>query len=423
MLGVSQGPMEEALEALERAVQEIEALEAIFGYDEGGFTVHSESALAAALSVVEAGAGELAKGWAAPQLDIELKLQLDEVEPIDGAEPPTARLRCSLPPGYPALCCATVSVSIEGLSRSAADSVTAALTEKAATLVGEEAVMELVQELQGVAPDALAEAAAEMAATTASAKQHGSVGAVEFGRRWIWAQTVTKPPNRVMAVGWANDLGLGGYLKPGSPGIFVFEGEAAACDTFIKQLKAVPNSCLRALSIRGAVTTPLIQADGSSSDQDVTAVIDGLRRLPPKFVDLDISDMGGFGGKCKDCGVGDEFLEFVMQHRAGGGDEPDPELEPEPEQAAASEGKRKQRLSELAEQAGGTGGGPGGELIFCTFHHLLAGKSHTKVSNNKHSLLSRDCSDRSRFIHRSRRCAPKRSLSGSAGWSCTARLG
>jgi hypothetical protein len=48
-----------------------------------------------------------------------------------------------------------------------------------------------------------------------------------------------------MAVGWANDLQLGGYLKPGSPGIFVFEGEAAACDEFIKQLKAVPNSCLR----------------------------------------------------------------------------------------------------------------------------------------------------------------------------------
>ena len=54
-----------------------------------------------------------------------------------------------------------------------------------------------------------------------------------------------KPPNRAMAAGWANDLQLGGYLKPGSPGIFVFEGEAAACDEFIKQLKAVPNSCLR----------------------------------------------------------------------------------------------------------------------------------------------------------------------------------
>ena len=26
-------------------------------------------------------------------------------------------------------------------------------------------------------------------------------------------------------MGWANGLGLGGYLKPGSPGIFVFEGE------------------------------------------------------------------------------------------------------------------------------------------------------------------------------------------------------
>eukprot|EP01043_Picozoa_sp_COSAG02_P057052 COSAG02_NODE_6864_length_3318_cov_1.732526_6_plen_55_part_01 len=41
------------LEALERAVEEIGALEAIFGYEDGAFTVQSESALAAARSAVE----------------------------------------------------------------------------------------------------------------------------------------------------------------------------------------------------------------------------------------------------------------------------------------------------------------------------------------------------------------------------------
>ena len=110
-------------------------------------------------------------------------------------------------------------------------------------MLGEEAVMELVQELQELAPDLLMKERA--LATAATSATSSSAPAPQFGRRWILAQTVTKPPNRAMTVNWANDLCLGGFLKPGSPGIFVFEGDAAACDDFIKQLKAVPNSCLR----------------------------------------------------------------------------------------------------------------------------------------------------------------------------------
>ena len=47
---------------------------------------------------------------------------------------------------------------------------------------------------------------------------------------------------------------------------------------------------------------------------------------------------------------------MVARHGQGdNGDHPEPEPEPEP-----------------------TSGGGGEELIFCTFHHLLAGKSHVK---------------------------------------------
>ena len=45
---------EAALESLERAVQEVEALDAIFGYEDGGFTLHSEGALSEARSATEA---------------------------------------------------------------------------------------------------------------------------------------------------------------------------------------------------------------------------------------------------------------------------------------------------------------------------------------------------------------------------------
>lgn len=235
------------LEALERAVEEIGALEAIFGYEDGAFTVQSESALAAARSAVE-DPTELPEGWSAPQLDIELRLmlELDDSDAEDGR--PAARLRCTMAPGYPTVCCARVSVSIEGLRRGPADRLTERLAEKSSSLVGEEAVMELVQELQDIAPDTMRAQRAALAAEATSPKSGLPACAPQFGRRWVWAQTVTKPPNRALAVSWANDLLLGGFLKPGSPGIFVLEGEASACDDFIKQLKAVPNSCLRCAS-------------------------------------------------------------------------------------------------------------------------------------------------------------------------------
>lgn len=237
----------ELWEALGRAVEEIGALEAIFGYEEGGFVVHSGQELAVARSTVEGDAEELPEEWRAPELEIELQLKL-ELEENDGVDDdrPTARLRCAMPPGYPAICSASVSVSIEGLRRGAADVLTARLSEKASSLLGDEAIMELVQELQEVAPELLMKERAALASAATSAKP-SAAPTLQFGRRWIWAQTVTKPPNRAMAVNWANDLCLGGFLKPGSPGIFVFEGEAAACDDFIKQLKAVPNSCLRSV--------------------------------------------------------------------------------------------------------------------------------------------------------------------------------
>ena len=330
----------EQLEALERAVQEVEALDAIYGYDEGGFTIHSEAELLAAQAAVES--AELAAG-AAPQLDIELQIELDEDD--DGSDAPAvptkARLRCSLPPGYP-LICAAVSVSVEGLRRASADELSAKLTDKAAELAGGEAVSELVQELQEIAPAVVAgERAAKLAAST-KPSEPGEAPA-QFGRRWITAQTVTKRPNRQMAVVWANDLELGGFLKPGSPGIFVFEGEASACDTFIHQLRNVQNSCLRALSVRGAVSMAL------SSDDTTGAAVDAQRKLPRPFVDLDVCAMGVLSAKANEAGLDEEFREFILGRRAS---KPAESVEPEPE--------------------------AGSELIFCTFHHLLAGKSHTK---------------------------------------------
>jgi hypothetical protein len=231
------------LESLGRAVEEVEALESIYGYDEGGFEVVSEAALALARAAVDGGA--TAEDWQAPRLDIELQLQVEpdeEAAAVPGGRceaGSTVRLRCGLPPGYPSAASAVVSVSVEGLTRSSQDQLTQRLQAKADELAGEEAVVELVQELQEAAAAALA---AELAAATSSGKSGGHAAAAaaappRFGRRWIVSHHLKNPTKRSNIVAWARELTLGGLSKPGYPGCVVVEGEAASCDEFWLWLK------------------------------------------------------------------------------------------------------------------------------------------------------------------------------------------
>ena len=166
--------MASPLEALERAVDEVDALEAIFGYDEGGFTVHSAAELAAARSAVEAGAAAVDDDWQAPALELELRV---EIEAEDEGAAQAARLRCTLPGGYPDSCCAVVSVAMEGVRRATQDALTEQLGQAAAALLGEEAVTELVQQLQEIAPAALAE---ERATTTQPAESEAAAAGGHF---------------------------------------------------------------------------------------------------------------------------------------------------------------------------------------------------------------------------------------------------
>lgn len=233
------------MEVLERAVQEIEALEAIFGYEEGGFTVHSAPELAAARAVVEAGAAPDGEEWVAPRLEIELRVGIALDDDDASAAPLSARLRCSLPAGYPETSCASVSVAIDGVRRATQDELTASLTEKAGALLGDEAVMELVQELQDTAPGVLAaeRAAAAAAAVPRECKEPAAAAAGGFGRRWMWAHHISSAARRGLIVKEARSLKLGGYLKPGCvvvhlPSVATLAQHAPRCGARMRQGKA-----------------------------------------------------------------------------------------------------------------------------------------------------------------------------------------
>ena len=284
------GSSEHQLEALERAVREIEALEAIYGHD-NSLTVHSEAELLAAQAAVEAG-----RVTAAPRLDVELNIPLD----VAPAGTVAATLRCGLPPGYPQ-CTAEVSARVPGLRRGAHDELCAQLRQKAEALTGHEAVMDLVQELQHLAVQAL-----QMTQTESSAKEQAAEPPPQsaLGRRWIWVHHIKSGDRRKAIAQEAGERGLGGYLKAGYPGIVVIEGDAVACDDFvnwIKGSKSRPGGFGRNWGhhVRGEINTP-----------------HGTRLLPAEFSELE--DMKELGALCKGHGLEKEFLEFVLQHRGTG---------------------------------------------------------------------------------------------------------
>ena len=283
-------------ESLERALNEIDALEAIYGsitgdYEEGSqFLVISKSELAMARDALENDQCEKV-----PHLDIEVQTIVRR----ESGEGLVLRLRCSLPPGYPQVA-TTVVASIDGLKRSSREELSQHLNRKAEAIVGMEAVMDLVEEFKFVAPTYLEEKTADDAeAINNGANSEGFHE--KFGRRWIWVHHIKDTSRRKSIVTEARNLSLGGYLKFGYPGIVLVEGEATACDefvTWIKGNKSRPGGFGRNWGhhCRGEL---------NFSKES--------KKLPTTFEELE--DLAALGGLCKDCGLEDEFLQFVMQHK------------------------------------------------------------------------------------------------------------
>ena len=335
------------MESLERAVQEIDCLAAIYGSDDSdSFTVHSEDRLLAARSAVDA-AAHIDAAWSPPILDIELRNL-----PVGAAGVPAASLRCVLPPGYPSVP-AVVTPTIAGLKKASAAHalVVEALTERAAELAEAEAeaVLELVQLVQDLGTEQLqqqadgaqhsAQAAPPAVPLPRAAAAAGAAQApAAFGRRWIWVHHIVDAQRRKDIASEARERALGGYLKSGYPGIVVVEGSAAACVDFVRWIKgnkSRPGGFGRQWGhhVRGEVNINVdvdggVDSGGGSAPADAgTGAVAGAgteggvgaqggldldrhRRLPAQFAELE--EMAALGRECKACGLEDEFKDYVI---------------------------------------------------------------------------------------------------------------
>ena len=234
------GAREQQVELLERAISEVDALEAIYGcgddagdddaapteddhggpsFSASGFALISRTEAAAARRIAE-GRDE---GAAVPLLELEI-----EMRRRGGGG--NARLRFQMPPGYPERP-ARVSAFVEGLARRRRDALSESLSEVAEELSGSECVMALVDAFKVLAAQAVAE---EERKDERNGRQQGpKEGSLQLeedrataspatrgalGRRWVWVHHVTDPGRRKSILREAHDLDLGGYLKSGHPG-------------------------------------------------------------------------------------------------------------------------------------------------------------------------------------------------------------
>jgi hypothetical protein len=294
-------------EALERAVSEIEALEAIYGDDDdasSSFRVCSHDELTWARQALEDGTTTSSSHQKdIPNLSFEITISIDELmeEPSSAAASFRATLYCVMPAGYPiskALVLSIIPSSSSDddkvLTKPQHQEVNNELSQKASELIGQESVMELVQELKDMVV-----ASNKKNNDTASSSNANEIATL--GRRWIWVHHITDSGRKKSIIQEAQALDLGGFLKAGYPGVVVVEGETRVCDEFvawIKGNKSRPGGFGRNWGhhVRGELTIE-------------------ERRLPVPFEQIPDDDLAVLSEACKNANVEGEFKEYVMQHK------------------------------------------------------------------------------------------------------------
>ena len=245
----------------------------------------------------------------------------------------------AMPPGYPETTPVDVRIEanaratvadLDALRDAARDAVLDAGRGQASAVAAVEAVRARLADVSAAAEaeeDAAREAAARVAETRASADRRASPDPDALARRLIWFHHIKAPSKRRDAVAWARELRLGGFSKPGYPGVVVVEGRREDCEEYVARLKSLS---WKAMSVRlaedegeevGAGGGPEGVAGGGGSEgvaggggSEGVGPGRGSRRLPATFEELPENGLGALGEALRAGGL-EHLLEAALKQR------------------------------------------------------------------------------------------------------------
>mmetsp|Transcript_511 Transcript_511/g.1524 ORF Transcript_511/g.1524 Transcript_511/m.1524 type:complete len:411 (+) Transcript_511:246-1478(+) len=124
--------------------------------------------------------------------------------------------------------------------------------------------------LQSAAPE---EAAATAAAVANRAAIVADSGARTLCRCVVWFHHIKALSKRKAIVQWASELHLGGYSKPGFPGVIVCEGLHSDVQEYLSRLRALK---WQAMAVRGMEECPLISQSMGDHVEAATSGANGV---------------------------------------------------------------------------------------------------------------------------------------------------
>eukprot|EP00252_Welwitschia_mirabilis_P013881 TRINITY_DN3069_c0_g1_i1.p1 TRINITY_DN3069_c0_g1~~TRINITY_DN3069_c0_g1_i1.p1 ORF type:complete len:290 (+),score=56.71 TRINITY_DN3069_c0_g1_i1:131-1000(+) len=207
----------------------------------------------------------------------------------------------SMPHGYPETEPLNVIVRCGGgISRAEHDAINRQAREVACNLIGQESVLEVVNKVQEVAFNASnrkRDSSKNSIEATSSTCQSFCIKHV-----LIWFHHIKSLEKRKSILGWAKALNLGGYCKPGFPGIIVVEGEKRDVDVYVKQLQSLR---WQAMSVR----------EEQEEEVLIESEVNNKRCFLNGMKELDENGMSDLGRLCREANLENLFLSALKINR------------------------------------------------------------------------------------------------------------
>jgi hypothetical protein len=172
-------------------------------------------------------------------------------------------------------------------------------------MVGEEAIFQVLQKVQELSVEIEQAAFRSTSPSSGSSRLNKSESNEEtkpstllLHRKLIWFHHIKSSQKTKGILEWGSELRLGGFCKPGFPGVLIVEGEADDVAEYVKRIQRLR---WQALQIRGE------EEDEVALTKEMENV-DSIRRFPVGIRELSESGMSELAAKCREVQLEELFL-------------------------------------------------------------------------------------------------------------------